>query len=147
LEFTAVGLVYGQTAKVLSGTPVLTTTATPQSGVGSYPVSINVAGVTAANYLVVSGANAELTIRPATLVARAINTVVKYGQPIPPLNYRITGFVNGDANSVVSGTAALATTAVKGSQPGTYPITYASEGLSADNYNIVYSGATLTIEQ
>jgi len=147
LEFTAVGLVYGQTASVLSGTAVLTTTATPQSGVGSYPVSINVTGVTAANYTVVLGADSELTIRPATLVARAINSSVKFGQPIPPLTYRITGFVNGDTNSVVSGAATLATTPTQGSQPGTYPITFSSEGLSAANYNIVYLGATLTIEQ
>jgi hypothetical protein len=106
-----------------------------------------VTGVTAPNYTVVPGADAALTIRPATVVARAINTVVKYGKPIPPLAYRITGFVNGDTIAVVSGTAMLATTATQGSQPGSYPITFSFEGLSAANYNVVYAGATVTIEQ
>ena len=147
LEFTAVGLKYGQTASVLSGVPVLTTTATAQSGVGSYPISINVSGVTAANYTLVPGVDAAFTVRPATLVARAINTVLKSGEPIPALTYRITGFVNGDTSSVVSGAATLATTATQGSQPGNYPITFSGEGLSAANYNFVYTNAMLTIEQ
>jgi hypothetical protein len=57
------------------------------------------------------------------------------------------GFVNGDTNSVVSGTATLATLATQRSQPGNYPITFSGEGLSAANYSIVYSNAMLTIEQ
>ena len=148
IGYVPTGLVYGQTAAgVLSGSPVLSTTASAASGVGTYPVSANVAGLTAANYTVVAGPAGTLTINPGTLVARANNVVIKQGQPIPVLAYRVTGFVNGDTNSVLSGPAALTTTATQGSPAGSYPITFSTEGLSAQNYNIVYTGATLTVRE
>jgi hypothetical protein len=57
----------------------------------------------------------------------------------------VTGFVNGDTVSVVSGTATLTTAATGTSAPGTYPITFATEGLTATNYSFTYVPGTLTV--
>jgi len=147
LGYLATGLAYGQTAaSVMSAAPVLSTTATAHSGAGIYSVSANVAGITASNYVVVAGAPGMLTIQPQTLVARATNIVAKNGAALPPLTYQVTGFVNGDTGSVLSGTATLSTMGTQGSPAGTYPITFSTETLSAANYTIVYTGATLTLK-
>jgi large repetitive protein len=54
--------------------------------------------------------------------------------------------VNGDTQSVVSGTASLTTTATTSSAPGTYPITAALGTLSALNYTFsTFVNGTLTI--
>jgi len=147
LGYVATGLAYGQSAaSVMSAAPVLKTAATAQSGVGVYSVSANVSGITAANYVVVAGPNGTMTINPETLVARTVNIVVKFGAPIPALTYKVTGYVNGDTGSVLSGTATLTTTATQGSPRAVYPITFSTEGLSASNYVMAYTNATVTIE-
>jgi hypothetical protein len=61
------------------------------------------------------------------------------------LTYTITGFVNGNASSVVSGTATETTTATTTSAAGTYPITFATENLAAANYGFTYINGTLTV--
>src|SRR5439155_969226 len=52
----------------------------------------------------------------------------------PTLTATITGYVNGDNASVVSGTPALSTVATQSSAVGTYAITAAQGTLSAANY-------------
>jgi hypothetical protein len=145
--YNATGLAYGQTlASVLIGTPTISSTATGTSGVGNYPITLNLAGVSAGpNYTLTTPPTATLTITPALLNARAINAAAKYGNPPPSLGYRLSGFVNGDTSSVVSGAATLTTTATAGSPVGSYPIAFAGEGLSAQNYTIDYLGATLAV--
>jgi hypothetical protein len=61
---------------------------------------------------------------------------VPQGKPIPPLTYSITGFLNGDKSSVVSG----ARTA-----EGTYPITVKIGSLAATNYKFKLANGTLTL--
>ena len=71
-----------------------------------------------------------------------------YGGPLPTPTYGITGYVNGDVSSVVSGTATLTTTATITSPAGTtYPITFATESLTATNYTFVYVPGTLSVNQ
>jgi sugar lactone lactonase YvrE len=55
------GLVNGDTALVLSGTPALATTATIGSPAGTYPITIDLSGVTAANYAI-TGTDGTLTV-------------------------------------------------------------------------------------
>ena len=50
LTYAITGFVYGETASVVSGTPVLTSTVTTTSGVGNYPISISLGTLSAANY-------------------------------------------------------------------------------------------------
>ena len=63
----------------------------------------------------------------------------------PTFTYAISGFVNGDTQSVVSGAPSLTTTATTSSPDGTYPITAAQGTLSAPGYNFAFVNGTLTI--
>src|SRR5437868_1323797 len=70
-----------------------------------------------------------------------------YGAGNPALTYIITGFVNGDAASVVSGTANCSTTATLLSGVGGYSITCTQGTLSATNYTFGFVAGTLTVTQ
>ena len=59
----------------------------------------------------------------------------------------ITGYVNGDAPSVVSGSASLTTTATAASSVGSYAISAALGNLSATNYAFTFAPGTLTVSQ
>jgi len=92
-------------------------------------------------------ATVPLTVKPAVLTVTATNLTMPYAGPLPTLTDAITGFVNGDTSSVVSGTATLSTTATASSAAGTYPITFATQGLIASNYTFNYVPGTLTVSQ
>lgn len=90
-------------------------------------------------------ASFSLNATPVVLTVTATNVTVPYDQPIPALTYTITGFINGDTVSVVTGTPAESTTATLGSAPGSYPITITQGTLSAANYTFTFASGTLTI--
>ncbi len=88
------------------------------------------------------------TVNKAPLTVTAQNASRAYGAANPTFSDIITGFVNGDTQSVVSGTASLTTTATASSAPGTYPITAGLGTLSAANYTFsTFVNGTLTITQ
>jgi hypothetical protein len=83
-----------------------------------------------------------IVIAPAPLTITADPQTRTYGAATPALTYRVSGLVNGDTASVLSG--ALATSATVGSPVGSYPITQGS--LSAGgNYTLSFIGASLLI--
>lgn len=94
---------------------------------------------------------ATLSVNPAPLTVSANPQSIQYGQAIPTLTYTITGFVNGDNASVVSGSPQLSTPATSGttsrSDVGTYPIDISIGTLSAANYTFIPEGSTLTVTQ
>jgi sugar lactone lactonase YvrE len=90
-------------------------------------------------------ASFSLSATQVALTVTATSITVPYGQPIPALTYAITGFVNGDTSSVVTGTPMEMTTATQGSAPGTYPITIAAGTLAAANYRFTFVNGTVTI--
>lgn len=97
-------------------------------------------------------ANYEITYLPGTLtVGKALLTVTagnatrRAGAPDPAFTYQITGFVNGENATVVSGSPSLTTTATTISPPGSYPITAAPGTLSALNYAFTFANGTLTV--
>ena len=74
LTYTFSGLVNGDTASVVSGTPILSTTATILSPAGQYPITIAVGTLSAANYdfttvggTLTVGTYPAITISPTTL--------------------------------------------------------------------------------
>ncbi len=139
------GFVNGDTAASLTAQPVLGTTATQSSPVcvGGYSI-IPVGAVDADyNFLYVDGA---LTITQAPLTVTANNLSMSYGGTVPTLTYAMTGFVNGDSASVISGTPTLSTTATSASSVGDYTITVDVSGLSATNYSFIGHTGTLTID-
>jgi hypothetical protein len=229
LTYSISGFVLADDVSVVSGTPTLSTTATPSSNIGTYPITVVVGTLHAANYYFV-GASGTLTVTPApvtvtvrgaqnygsaltgwvgttpvngltasgmscttvnggTTISAALPagtytldgascsggtltspnysigayngstyTVYKvgltvtadstsrvYGAANPSFTYTITGFVNGDTASVVSGSPTLSTTATTSSNVGGYPITASVGTLSAANYGFVFAGGTLTV--
>jgi hypothetical protein len=150
LTDTITGFVNGDTASVVSGAASLSTTATSASDVGNYAITVGLGTLTAANYHFAFAnaspfVNASLSVTPATLKVSAVSTSMVYGSKVPTLTDTITGFVNGDASSVVSGTALLSTTATSASGVGNYPITAAVGSLRAANYSFTFANATLSI--
>ena len=69
------------------------------------------------------------------------------GAANPPLTHSFSGFVLNDTAAVVSGAAALSTTADANSTAGTYPITISQGTLSAANYQFTFVDGTLTVTQ
>ena len=88
----------------------------------------------------------SFTIYPAVLKVTADSFTVSYGQPLPSLTYKLSGFVNGETASVVSGTPLLSTSATPTSNVGSYQITVATGTLAATNYSFLYVNGTLTIQ-
>jgi hypothetical protein len=87
----------------------------------------------------------SITVNPAVLTVTATNISAKHNQPIPPLTYTVTGFVNGNDKSVLSGSPNESTTGKQGSAAGKYPITITQGTLSAANYTFTFVNGTLTI--
>jgi hypothetical protein len=138
------GFQNGDSQGVLTGSPSLTTTATSSSPVGNYSITAAQGTLTAQNYTFVF-VNGSLTINKATLTVSANNLTVNYGSTLPQLTYTVSGFVNGDTLTVLSGAPALSTTATNRSLPGTYPITISQGTLAATNYTFTFVNGTLTI--
>lgn len=126
---TVSGLLNGNTVTV---TPQ--TTATQSSPVGSYPITATVTGANAANYTI-TVVPSTLVVTKAPLYISASNVAVTYGQmPAQPTAYSLTGFVNGDTASVVSGSPVLSTTVTSTTPVGFYKIGVAVGTLTAANY-------------
>src|SRR5262245_58935278 len=64
-----------------------------------------------------------MTTRAAKLTVTVDDQTRLFGQASPALSYEISGFVGGEAASVVSGSASCSTTATPASPAGEYPIT------------------------
>jgi RHS repeat-associated protein len=138
------GFVNGDTQSVVSGSPSLTTTAAASSSVGAYTVTAAVGTLSAANYSF-SFVNGTLTINKASLTVTANNQSRVYGVSNPSLAVTYAGFVNGDTQSVLSGSPGVSTSATSTSTVGTYPITAAVGTLSATNYSFSFFSGTLTV--
>jgi hypothetical protein len=114
----------------LSGTP---------TAAGTYPIVIqatNAEGTTSAP------TPETITINPAPLVAHVTGSWI-YGGIDPEYTATLSGFVNGDDASVVSGALTGCQTIVSPSAPATNPATvftgiYGCGGFSASNYAITY---------
>jgi type IV secretory pathway protease TraF len=221
LIYTITGFVNGDAASVVAGIPILRTNATSSSYTGSYPIKVDVSGLSASNYSLATQAGTLTIVRatpaitwaspagiiygtalgaaqldatttvpgtfvytpaPGTVlsagasqtlsvtftptdttvynsvnVATTINVAqaqltvaadgktMTYGGTVPVLTYTITGFVNGDAASVVTGPPILRTNATNSSPVGSYPINVNVSGLSAANYSFAAQDGTLTI--
>ena len=124
--------------------PIVATTATATSGVGTYPITVDVTPLTAANYSFtpVSGA---LTVTPAALTVTADDQSRAYGAGNPTLTFKYAGFVNGDTSAVIAGVPIVATTATATSGVGTYPITVDVTPLTAANYSFTPVSGALTV--
>ncbi len=146
LTYALAGFINGDTSSVVNGSPSIGTTATPASGVGTYPITVGPGTLSAANYDFPNFVPGTLTVNRAFLTVSANSTSRVIGCVNPALTYSVTGFVNGDSPSVLTGAPTLNTTAVVSSPRGGYPITITPGTLSAANYAFAgFAGATLTV--
>src|SRR5579863_2385623 len=146
IGYKITGLVNGdKLGKAVTGAPVVSTSATVKSSVGSYPIKVTVGTLEAANYLF-ELSQGNVTITKAPLHVRANNLTMTQGAQVPALTYVIAPFVNGDRiKTATTGTPKIATTATSNSKPGTYPITASAGTLKAENYAITYINGTMTV--
>ena len=84
------------------------------------------------------------TVTPAPLTITADDKSKVYGAADPALTYTVTGLVNGDASSVISGVT-LSTTTGAAATAGTHAIT--ATGGTAANYAITDVNGTLTVSK
>ena len=120
------------------------TVATPSSPAGTYTIVPAATGANLANYNVVY-VNGTLTVDKAALTVTPNNQSIVSGSVVPSLSATITGYVNGDTQTVVTGLPALTTTATSSSPAGTYPIAATVGTLAAANYSFTVGTGTLTI--
>jgi len=119
------------------------TVATPSSPAGTYSIVPLATGANLANYNV-NYVPGTLTVEKAILTVTPNNQTIVSGSALPFPTAAITGFVNGDPSTVVTGFPALFTTATS-SSPGSYPITATVGTLAATNYSFTFGTGTLTI--
>jgi hypothetical protein len=144
--FSYNGFVAGEDAGVVSGVPLLTTTATTNSSVtgGPYPITITQNTLSATNYSF-NLVNGNLTVTPAPLTVIADNKSRAYGTTNPMLTASYNGFVNDENTNQLSGSPALNTEANINSLAGVYPIQVAQGTLTNANYAFSFANGTLTI--
>jgi hypothetical protein len=155
-DYEVDGFVNDDDQSILTGDPFVTTIATSASPVGTYPIAVDVSGVSISNSNYAfdddNVFDGELTVTPAQLVVTAQNASMLYGSAVPNLNvpsaYKITGFVAGDDASVLSGAPVLSTTASSrsGVLGGPYPIAVDPGTLSADNYTFATANGMLSVK-
>ena len=164
ITFPAIaGVTYGSAPLLLQATagsnlPVTYTVTGPATLTGSATLAGQTLTITGAGNVTITASQAgnsyyaaatpvvqSFTVVPATLTVTAQNLSMASGSAVPTLSANITGFVNGDASTVVSGTPALSTTATSTSPVGTYPITVSQGTLAATNYTFSFASGVLDI--
>ena len=146
--YTLYGFVNGDSAAVVTGAPVLTTTVTSSTPVGVYRIGVQVGTLTATNYTFDTGYSGEgnVAVYKAPLRITANNATMTQGSSVPALTYTLSGFVNGDSASVVTGTASLSTSVTSATKSGRYYINPSQGTLAAQNYDFsYYTSGALTV--
>lgn len=142
-EVALSGFVNGETgAGVVSGTAIYGGPALAALDVGNY--NITASGLSAANYTI-QNIDGLLTISRAPLTIAALAATKTYdGQPFTGGNgVTYTGFAPGENETVLGGTLVFSGTAQSATVVGSYSIV--PGGLSAANYDIIYTNGSLTI--
>ena len=133
------------TFSMVSGPGSITGSTLTITGTGTVVVAANQAGN--ASYAAAAQVTQSIVVTQAVLTVTAGNASRAYGAANPSFTDTVTGFVNGDTSSVVSGSPSLTTTATSTSAVGTYPINAAAGTLSAANYSFAFAAGTLTVTQ
>jgi hypothetical protein len=150
-SYSTQGFVNGDNWRAMSGAPAYSTEASETSTAGSYPLNIAIGSLASSNYnfTFVSG---EVVVNKAVLTISPVKAWMTYGGELPELAYTLTGFLNGDNATAVSGAPSFTTGASPLAQVGGYQVVAAAGSLVADNYTfvggtgaIVISKALLTI--
>jgi gliding motility-associated-like protein len=140
LTINYTGFVNGDNSSIILTPPLLSTTATPASDAGSYPISISGGSASNYNFNLVDGV---LQIDKAVLTATADNATRLFGDVNPAFIINYSGFVNGETISVIDVIPVANSIANTSSMVGNYPITLS--GGSDNNYNFSYVSGILKV--
>jgi sugar lactone lactonase YvrE len=149
------GLLNGESPLLIHGTPVLTTTATSASYGGTYPILVNVAGMSAADYVMV-GVPGVLTVlgagpQPQTITFPALPDVTWNGTPQTvalnatassglPVSYAVTGPATIAGSSLtVNGVGTIQVTATQAGNGGYLPAAPVSQSFRS---RLAYASTT-----
>ena len=140
------GSTFGSTATFVqsggsaSGTLFVRIPATTGAGSWSGNVSLASTGATG-----VTAAIPSSTVARKALTVTADDKTREWNQP-NAFTATITGFVNGESASALTGSPSLTSTATQASAPGTYSIVAALGTLASDNYSFpTFNNGTLTV--
>ena len=142
--YTITGFVAGDTSAVVSGNPVITTSAGAHPAAGSYPIQISAGTLSAPNYTF-AFVPGTLQVTPAQLQVVATSITSVYGQPLPPFSYTLSGFVGGDTAASVHGQPGFVTAATSSSPVGSYMLAPQQGSLTAANYSFHFVSGTVQI--
>jgi hypothetical protein len=141
------GFVYGQTASVVTGTAVLSTTAVSSSPTGTYAITLSSCGtLTAVNYgFNCSNGNGVLTITAATptVTVSSNSTPTTYGNPVT-FTATLPATATGTVTFKDGGNTIGAPVSLSGGSPSTATYSTSPSLLTAGTHTItaVYSGDT-----
>ena len=142
LDATYEGLKNDETQPAWINEPSISTTATPTSKVGIYPITIR--NAEAKNYVLTVN-NGTLTVEKAKLTVKADNKSREYGESNPNFTLTYTGLKNGETVPVWETVPMLETSATIQSPVGSYPISI--HDAVAVNYDITPVDGTLTVSK
>jgi hypothetical protein len=143
--YQVAGFVNGDTASIVTGQPVLSTTASTSSAVGNYPINV-VQGTLAAPNYTLQFVNGTLAVTQTTVTITASSTTVTYGAPIPVITASYSGFENGYTSSVLTTPPVCTTAYTPTSAAGSSPSTSCSNA-AATNYTFSYVPGSVTVTQ
>ncbi len=92
-----------------------------------------------------TSSNFTQTVNAATLTVTPDNKAMLAGTTVPALTYQVSGFVNGQNSSVLTGAPNVTTTATNTSVVGDYPITATQGTLAAANYTFSFVTGWMTV--
>ena len=141
-EVTYEGWKNVDTQTCITTPPHVTTEADVKSDVGEYVLTLE--GGAAQNYTF-KYINGQLTVTPASLMAKASNSSRAYGVDNPTFKITYEGWRNGDTETCLTTKPVIKTEADIRSNVGEYALI--PEGGTAKNYVITYTNGTLTITQ
>jgi len=145
LTSTVTGYVNGETWRVVTGAPILSTVASKTSPAGVYPVTSAAGTLSANNYNFVM-VNGQLTVSKAVATVAANSQSMTYGAVLPAMTYTVSGLLNGDTvASAISGAAQMTASGGSGSPVGQYTINPALGTLASSNYSFQFKGGSLTV--
>jgi alpha-tubulin suppressor-like RCC1 family protein len=136
------GFAAGDSASSLTSPPTCTTTATPQSGVGTYTTSCS--GAVDGNYDI-SYEPGQTFVDAAPLGISASSASQAYGAAPPHITPTFSGFVNGDTSSSLTTGPSCDSPVLPTTPVGTY--TSSCSGAVDPNYAISYSPGDVTVGQ
>ncbi len=142
---TITGFVSGEDDSVVTGAAALSCPYAPGNNVGDYTITAGAGTLAATNYTF-APVDGKLTVGAATLTVTADDKSATYGDAAPAYTATITGFVNGEDDSIVTGDAALSCPYAPGNNVGDYTITAGVGTLAAPNYTFTAVDGKLTVD-